>query len=80
MKNNLVAVGQTFEQAAAGFGAAEQVVTDLGGPGAIVGRILGLGEDEMDSGIPGWAWAGIGFLAGAAVMYVAHDKVKRVID
>lgn len=46
-----------------------------GGPLGLVGRAVGLGADELDAGIPGWAWFGIGLVAGGIGMYFLADRV-----
>lgn len=74
----LVAVGN-YERAAEQVAAAERVVTDLGGPAMIGGRLLGLGADEMDAGVPWWAWFGVGAIAGGAAVYVLRDRIERVV-
>lgn len=45
-------------------------------PLALAGRILGLGTEEMKAGIPKWAWAGVGLVAGATVIWVWGDEIK----
>jgi len=61
-------------------GAAAEVLgpamDDVGGPLGIVGRAVGLGADEIDAGVPGWAWFGIGAVGGAITMYMLHDRLK----
>lgn len=59
---------------------AEGILDGLGGPLGLVGRIAGLGEDELDAGIPGWAWFGIGALAGGALVYLLREKIERVVE
>jgi len=46
-------------------------------PHRIAGRLLGLGNPEMDAGIPKWAWALVGLIAGGAVVYVYGDDLRR---
>jgi hypothetical protein len=46
-------------------------------PIALAGRIFGLGEEEMKAGVPKWAWAGVGLFAGATVMWLWGDDIKR---
>jgi hypothetical protein len=45
-------------------------------PLALAGRLFGLGEAEMNAGIPKWAWAAVGLVAGATVMWVWSDEIK----
>lgn len=67
------------EHALAAASAAQSVVTDLGGPLGMVGRLVGLGADELDVGVPKWAWFGIGLVVGAGVAYTFHSKLERVL-
>ena len=46
--------------AAAAADAIRPMVDNVGGPVGIVGRVFGLGADEIDAGVPGWAWFGVG--------------------
>lgn len=59
--------------------AAEQALDGLGGPMGLVGRVAGLGQDEMNARIPAWAWIGVGAIAGAAITYALKDRIARVI-
>ncbi len=74
----MVRQGQV-EHALAAANAAQSVVTDLGGPLGMVGRLTGLGADELDAGVPKWAWFGIGLVVGAGVAYTFRAKLERVI-
>ena len=47
----------------------------VGGPLGLVGRAVGMGPDEIDAGVPGWAWFGIGAVSGAIAMYFLHDRI-----
>lgn len=78
MNQNIVAV-HGFEQAVAAANAAGGVLGTLGGPGRILGRAVGLGDDEMDAGIPGWAWLVIGLAGGAIAAYTLRARIERVI-
>jgi hypothetical protein len=46
----------------------------------IVGRLAGLGADELDAGVPGWAWLAVGAVAGAAAAYSLHDRLQAFIE
>ncbi len=74
----MVRQGQ-MDQAFAAANAAQSVVTDLGGPLGMVGRLTGLGADELDAGIPGWAWLGIGVVVGGGLAYTLRDRIQKVI-
>lgn len=62
-----------------GIQAARSIGDDLGGAGAIVKRLAGLGGDEIDAGIPGWAYTIIGLGVGAALTYVFREKIEEVV-
>jgi hypothetical protein len=49
---------------------------EIGGPIGLAGRLIGMGADEVDAGVPGWAWFGIGVVAGATAMYFLKDRVE----
>lgn len=63
-------------------GAAAEVLgpamDEVGGPLGIVGRAIGLGADEIEAGVPGWAWLGIGVVAGGIGMYFLRDKLDAL--
>jgi len=64
------------------LGAAPQVkgiLDALGGPGAMLGRMVGFGQDELQSGIPGWAWFLMGAGAGAAAMFFAKERLESLL-
>lgn len=48
----------------------------VGGPIGLVGRAVGLGADEIDAGIPGWGWFGVGVVAGGIAMYFLRDRLR----
>lgn len=75
MSNNLVALQGLGTTATA----AQSVVTDLGGPLGLVGRVIGLGADELEDGIPGWAWFGVGVIAGAGLAYTFRGRIEKVV-
>jgi hypothetical protein len=51
----------------------------LGGPKQLLGKIVGLGADEVEAGIPWWAWGLIGIGVGAVGAYFLHDQIERVV-
>jgi len=65
--------------AAAAAGAMKPFLDRAGGPLGVVGRAVGLGSDEMDAGVPGWAWVGIGVVGGAIAMYFLRPRVEAFI-
>ena len=46
---------------------APQVMTRYGGPVGLAGKLVGLGIDELEAGVPWWSWLGVGAIAGAVV-------------
>lgn len=54
-------------------------LSKVGGPLGFAGRVCGLGQEEMQAGIPAWAWALGGFAVGAAVMYVAAPSIRAAV-
>lgn len=57
----------------------KETVNHYGGPVGLAGKLIGLGVDEMDEGLPGWAWFGLGLLAGGVVTFKLHDRIARVV-
>lgn len=52
---------------------------NVGGPLGLVGRAIGLGGDELEVGVPKWAWLGIGVVAGGIVMYFLRPRVEAFV-
>jgi len=52
---------------------------NVGGPMGIVGRVIGLGADEIEAGVPKWAWLGIDFVAGGIAMYFLRPRVEAFV-
>jgi len=71
--------GQQIRGAAAAAGAFRPVLDNVGGPMGIVGRIAGLGADEIDAGVPKWAWLGVGIVAGGIAMYFLRPRVEAFV-
>lgn len=46
-------------------------------PLSLAGRMAGLGLAEQRAGIPSWGWAGVGFVAGATLVWVFGEDIKR---
>ena len=65
--------------AAAAADAVRPVIDNVGGPLGIAGRIIGLGADEVEVGVPGWAWFGIGLVAGGIGMYFLRSRVEAFV-
>lgn len=51
-----------------------------GGPLGLAGKIIGLGQDEVEAGIPWWAWLGVGALVGGVATYALRSKLERVLE
>jgi len=67
-------------QAMAAAAVAESTLDSIGGPKGFLGRVVGLGTDELDAGVPGWAWLGIGVMVGGMLTYALRDKIERVVE
>jgi hypothetical protein len=52
---------------------------NVGGPAGILGRAIGLGADEVAAGVPGWAWFGVGIVAGGIAMYFLRPRVEAFV-
>ena len=48
-------------------------------PLRLVGRLAGLGNSELDAGIPTWAWVTIAFGAGAAAALLYSEPMRRKV-
>jgi hypothetical protein len=57
-------------QAASAIGA-------IGGPVGFVGRVAGFGPDELDAGVPGWAWFVLGAGLGITAGLIARPHVEK---
>lgn len=64
---------------AAMAGQARGMLDGLGGPLGLVGRVCGMGQDEIEAGVPGWAWFGIGVMVGGAAVYLMRERIEKVI-
>ena len=63
--------------------AAEQgpkLLNNYGGPLGLAGKLVGLGTEEMEAGIPWWTWLGIGMMAGGMVAYASRHKLERILE
>jgi hypothetical protein len=82
MNRNIIAVSGLpgLSGVAQGAQVAEGVLDEMGGPMGLAGRLVGFGADELDAGVPGWAWFAIGGVVGAVAMYYGRDHVARVVE
>ncbi len=51
----------------------------VGGPKAVIGRLVGFGQSEMKVGVPGWAWFIIGAAAGGTVAWLGREKIEKLV-
>lgn len=56
-----------------------RLVDNYGGPVGLAGKIVGLGVDEIDAGVPGWAWFGVGLMVGGAASYMLRSRIEKVV-
>lgn len=56
------------------------IVRGSGGPLGLVGRAIGMGPEEIRAGVPGWAWLGIGVLAGGVATYLLRDRFEAFLE
>jgi len=68
------------------LGLAQQALPQLqvtanqyGGPIGILGKVVGLGSDDLKTGIPWWGWASIGLVGGVVIGYSLRDKISKVV-
>jgi hypothetical protein len=64
---------------AAGAEALGPTMDNVGGPMGILGRAVGLGADEIGAGVPGWAWLGVGVVAGGIAMYFLRPRIEAFV-
>jgi hypothetical protein len=50
-----------------------------GGPLGLVGRLAGLGAEEVEAGVPKWAWFGVGIVAGGIAMYFLRPRIEAFV-
>jgi hypothetical protein len=48
-------------------------------PMALAGRIIGLGRDDQEAGVPPWAWCAVAFAAGAWAMWKFSPKARSFV-
>lgn len=58
----------------------QQALHRYGGPAGLAGKIIGLGQDEIEAGIPWWSWCAVGVLAGGMIAYAARHKLERIFE
>jgi hypothetical protein len=70
----------TPSQAVAAAPYVKSAVDAIGGPKAILGRLLGFGQDEMDVGVPKWAWFVMGIAAGGVAVWQFRYEIDTFLD
>lgn len=73
-------VEHQMKQVAGALGAAHAAVGVAGGPLGVVGRVIGLGEEEIQAGIPKWAWLGVGLIAGGIGAYLLRERIEILVE
>lgn len=58
---------------------AARAIGRIGGPVGFVGRVAGLGPDELDAGVPSWAWFVLGAGLGITAGIIARPHVEKWI-
>lgn len=59
---------------------APQLLNRYGGPLGLAGKIIGLGQEELEAGVPWWAWLGVGMLAGGMLTYSFRGRLERIME
>jgi hypothetical protein len=49
-------------------------------PVRVAGRMAGLGSDELDAGVPSWAWVLVAFGAGVGAAVVLGPRLRRKVS
>jgi len=56
------------------------LLNQYGGPLGLAGKIVGLGADELEAGVPWWAWVGVGMMAGGILAYSSRHTLERILE
>jgi len=64
----------------AALGQVPGLMQNYGGPVGVVGRAIGLGQAELEAGIPWWGWLGVGVVVGGVLTYAARDKIQQIVE
>jgi len=57
----------------------QATANQYGGPVGILGKVVGLGGDEIKQGVPWWGWMSIGLVGGVVLGYALRDKISKVV-
>ncbi len=49
-----------------------------GGPVGLAGKLIGLGQEELQAGVPWWSWLAVGALIGGVSTYHLRGKIEKV--
>lgn len=55
---------------------ASEQVSRFGGPGAMLGRVLGLNGEEAKQGFPTWAWVSLAIVGGVVGGYFLRPYLE----
>ena len=61
----------------AAAGQVPMLVNRYGGPVGVLGRLIGLGQEDTEDGLPWWSWVGVGVVIGGVATYAITNKFKR---
>lgn len=56
------------------------MLNQYGGPLGLAGKLIGLGKEEIEAGVPWWTWLGIGILAGGMITYSSRHTLERILE
>ena len=59
---------------AAAMGQVPAVLDRYGGPVGVLGRLIGLGQEEAEAGVPWWGWLGVGVVIGGVATYAVMNR------
>lgn len=59
---------------------APAMLNRYGGPLGLAGKLVGIGKEEMEAGIPWWSWLGVGMLAGGILAYSFRGRLERLME
>jgi hypothetical protein len=55
-------------------------VAQMGGPGAVLGRLAGLSDAEQRARIPSWAWIAAALVAGGAAGVYWGPQIRERLE
>lgn len=63
--------------------AAQQVpalMDRYGGPVGVIGKLVGLGQEEVEAGVPWWGWLGVGAITGGLLVFTFRNKLEQIVE